>query len=237
MLERPLAALALAFAGHASGQGFPSPDPVHLDDTRKWGTVLTIAEPEFPREALAKKLTGYVDVEGTVSGFGTLVEPRYLPEREAAGIFVAPLAEVMRLWQFHVPLGPDCLPSNALVSTRVWFEIQDDVPKISVSRRSNFREDSSPEALAYRGAIKRVQPVFPSRAIRPGSRGANIFAAFKVDATGQVGDVKAVAFPRNSVAREFEQETERALARWAFPADASAVGRLHCMSVNFRLTN
>jgi TonB-like protein len=190
--------LAATFAGLLAGAALPvamaqsPPDaPSHVDDPQKWGTVARVLAPEYPKEALDRGVIGSVDVEGVVTGWGTLQDVEYRPLSGPAAVFVEPLQSVMRHWRFHPTLGNDCMPRNVRVSTRVIFEIEQSKPKISVEY---VRGNAAGGVPRYGGPAFRARPAYPDVLIAKEVE-ARTYNMQIVDRVGDVVGVESKVFP------------------------------------------
>jgi hypothetical protein len=229
MRVRWLAVLAPALAFRCGA----AEDPPAFDNAERWGKPWLLTEPVYPKEALGKGLTGYVDVEGRVAGTGELKEIEFKPGSPEAEVFVGALREDVTVWRFYGPTGSDCLPSGERISNRVWFEIEGGKPKIFVSRGERKRVTSHELQ-----PVERVEPRYPPGMIRE-NRGAVLFARSEIDPAGKVIGVTATAFPRERAEYlfEFEKEIRRALKLWRFPPAPEGITapRFFCSDVIFRL--
>lgn len=227
---RWLAAIALALVApcEAAQEATPS-----FDNAGRWGTAWLLTEPAYPKDALEKGLTGYVDIEARVAGTGELKEIEFKPGTPEAEVFVGALREAAKVWRFYGPVGDDCLPSGQRITTRVWFEIERGTPRIFVSQAED-RVFTHPELMP----IERVEPRYPRRMIRD-VREAILFARSEIDPSGKVIGVTATAFPREraELLFEFEKEARRALGLWIFPPapEGATAPRFFCSDVVFRL--
>lgn len=145
--------------------------PFHVDDPSRWGQPSRVVEPAYPKDALAAGLTGYVDVEGRIGARESMEEAVFKPDSPQSEPFVATLKEVLPLWKFNAPLANDCLPSDERVTTRVWFELKDGQPRISVSRRATSRR-KDPE---QHQPIRKVMPAYPRSMQLDGLEGPSAF--------------------------------------------------------------
>jgi hypothetical protein len=230
MRGRWLAAIAVALVAPCEAAQEASPS---FDSAGRWGTAWLLTEPAYPKNALEKGLTGYVDVEARVTGTGELKEIEFKPGAPEAEAFVDALREPAKIWRFYGPIGDDCLPSSERISSRVWFEIDAGKPRIFVSR-GEHRMFYGPHLTP----MKRVEPNYPRRMIRD-NREAILFARSEIDPSGKVIGVTATAFPREraELLFEFEKETRRALALWVFPPapEGATASRFFCSDVFYRL--
>jgi hypothetical protein len=228
---RLAAAVFLIAATTASAQA-PGPEPMHVSDPAKWGSVRRLVEPEFPRRALAEGRSGYVDVRGRVSATGTLEAVEYSPENPQAGVFIDPIRRVLRYWEFQPPIGRTCQPSEERVVNRVWFEAGNGKPHVSVT----LIRPQLPGAPRAARPLASEQPRAREAARRAGDAVA-IYSRVNVDAAGEVVSVEPRAYfrRRGTNTRELEHEVIRALTQWRFPAAAEdATPRVICHDAWFR---
>lgn len=224
-----LAALAALAASAQAPQPFVSADPA------LWGRATRIVEPEFPARALAEGRSGYIDVRGRVSPLGILQDIEYSPDSPQSGVFIDPVRRVIRDWEFQPPVGRDCQPSAERVTNRIWFEIADGKPKVSVS----LVRAAAPGDPAILAPLKREDPVYPS-SMRRSHTEAVVFTRVRIDAAGEVVAVEPRAYPRRrgDNTREFEHEAIRALTQWRYPpAPGSDSGRVVCYDLRFKLSD
>lgn len=238
MLEIPwreAAAVALSALPLLAGAQAPEPSRtfLYVEDPEKWGRPSRVVVPEYPRSALERGHTGHVDIEGTIDPLRDLRNPVFKPDSDASSIFVAAVKEVLPSWEFHPARDRDCIPSPARVTTRVWFEIADGKPKISVALRS------APPVPFRINAVHRELPVYP-RSMQRDGRQAYVYVRMEVDAAGDVGNVEAKAFSDSQRGHAaFERESARVMRRWKYeplPEGETRV-RVVCNEVLFRFGN
>jgi hypothetical protein len=130
-------------------------------------TPMLIVAPDFPKEAIERRQSGHVDVEGILAGDGRVHSWTLTPDSEASRIFVSEVEQVIAHWRWRRPLGKGCVPADTPIRTRVWFEWEGDRHKISVQRAS--RVAPKPAAGAFEAKpVKRVAPAYPREMIRAG---------------------------------------------------------------------
>ncbi|HXF80946.1 MAG TPA: energy transducer TonB [Usitatibacter sp.] len=184
--------------------------------------------PDYPREALARGVTGYVDVDASVDGLFALHDVHFAPGSPEAQVFVPGLREVAKFWMFHPGLrGDDCLPSLAQrISFRVIYEIESGAPHISLELSKAAGKTT--KALDAQCPA----PRYPGGALREGML-ANVFARVDIRADGTVSQVRAEAYPEG--AYRFAEEVESSLRRCRFaPAENPGRPRAACYDVSFR---
>ena len=226
------AALAVASLACSAEEFFPY-EVFHVEDVGRWGSPRQVVIPEYPPELLERKHTGHVDFEGSVSPLHDLENVTFQADSPASEPFVAALKEVLPQWAFYPHVDNQCQPVATRVRTRVWFELDGERPKISVSRLT-------PRSTARPSTMKstfRRDPKYPSRMLREGLQ-AYVYAAMHVDPQGKVTGVTSQVFPRTEHdLTPFLEETERTFKRWEFTPAAPGVtrSRTACMEVFFRL--
>jgi len=187
-----------------------------------WGAGLSarpakpmiIVPPDYPKEALAKGSQATVDVSGTVTKDGFISNPRYKASLDDPS-FEKEIHEVLKYWMFNSPIADDeCVPKDGEATIRVWFEIAEGKPKVSISMEP-FSEDFVRDngMKAYVKAVNREQPVYPVRAIKRGIAGAIVVAISKV---GLDGKVEKVSFQNTRADETFRKASEHALRQWTY---------------------
>jgi hypothetical protein len=117
----PTSAAVFALAAGALAPAFAA--QYFTAEPQRLGKLSRILPPEFPKPALERGQTGFVDVEGVVHGSGRLGAIDYKPSSQVSSVFVAPLEKVLPHWKFEPVLGEDCQPAPERVTTRVEFAI------------------------------------------------------------------------------------------------------------------
>ena len=211
-------------------------DVSYVEDPKRWGSPKAVVRPDYPPDLLAARVTGYVDVEGIVGPDGTLDKVSYSPGDPGANAFIKELQSVVPYWSFHTSYGADCLPSDERVTVRVWFEIADGQPKISISRRTFAQRPDPKQMKPLDDPLPR--PRFPYRALRD-VVAATVYSRSMVEPDGSVSEVTTKAFSRDNPApgilRILEDEVQRALLQWHYPPleDGRGGKRASCMEVRF----
>lgn len=224
------------------------PGAPFAQDVSGWGTELEmrparpyiIVAPRYPREAAAEKRTAAVDVVGQITRDGVMKDPTFRSSSDDPA-FQREVAEVVQQWLFKAPIdGATCEPKGGEAQLRVWFEIGEQGPKVSISAppadarvaKAGYRSQDLPPI------VHKEQVHFPRSAIQRGVRGARVLALARVN---QKGEVEAVLFQNTGSGRAFTQEAERALSLWKY--DVSGVqfdGRTHFCAeipISFKLTD
>lgn len=205
---------SVAFA--PTGASAQDADPVWGEGLeRRAARPYIIVAPRYPKEAGEQKRTATVDVVGPINEDGMMLTP-LIRSSSTDAAFEKEVSEVIHLWIFKAPVdGLTCKPKTAEGQLRVWFEIGDDGPKVSISMQKEdvqVNRERKPSAGAPRIVQKDV-PVFPRSAIKRGVNGARVIALLRVVPSG---DVAEVLFQNTGADREFYEESQRALKRWKF---------------------
>jgi len=176
--------------------------------------IVAIVAPDYPKAPLQRKETATVDLAGRVKVDGTLEVPS-LKVTGGDESFAAAVREVAPLWVFQPPLDERTCESRAdELRMRVWFELDEGKPKVSVSNPASAAGASAPASGT--GDILRRKtgrmPAFPGQALNKGIQGT-VVAVMKVDSQGNVKNVHIRPGMFNDW---FGPVTERALYTWEF---------------------
>jgi len=222
-----VAASLAAFGADAAADD----EPFYVQEGSKWGAIARVADPVYPAVARAQRITGYVDVEGTIDKAGHLTEVTYTPDREQSAVFIEPLKAVLPEWFYSPALGNDCLPSTGRVRSRVWFDLEGDNPRIRTTQRTAG-------AKANRMAVtRRITPRFP-RGMDLREVEVNVYVRSQVDRYGHVVATRGTAFSNRMASDElnpFEHECEMALRYWRYTpaAEGDPDTRTSCVEIAF----
>ena len=225
---RILPCLALTFAGAAFAADEPKPFSEAEMKARAAQPVVIVA-PAYPEAAAKEKIEGTVDVFGLVLADGNFDLKRLEAGREDMKTAVK---DVIELWRFVPGYGEDCSPRPVEAQLRIWFEMKDGKPSISVSRATATPKPPQPvEELARMHVVERVDPRYPQQAVRAGKQG-DIEALMLV---GDDGNVKRVEIVPSTTPKIFADEVARAMAKWKYAPRPG--GKPVCLihTVNFRL--
>lgn len=226
----------------------PAAQPISADDcpgvafdldAKRWAEPKLIVEPEYPAAELAAGITGTVDVDIHVRFSGRLSGINSITSEPTSRAMETAVRDVLKYWTFVGETTCDCMPAAADLKLRVWFEIRDGKPVISVSAPPRQRGvDSSGPKLLNRDALKRtLARSYPRDARRAAAEG-EVHAAIHVDpVTGRVREVEVKLF-RGSMKRVFSEAAQEALATAEFSVDGVAKDSkpLVCLTVNYRLS-
>ena len=184
----------------------------HLEDSSRFGRPTRIVPPSYPPEALARHVTGFVDMLGHVTPLLSFERISYTPGTPEAAIFIEPLKEVVSHWQFRPVFGNGCFPTDDPVKLRVEFEIENEKPKIGVIVARADQPRAPPIEV-----LRRVDLRYPSAAQKAGVQ-ASVYVRLDVDPEGLVSNVQAQAYPHDSTDayRAFERESQHAFGGWRF---------------------
>lgn len=204
-----------------------------VEGSAPWGTITRVMEPLYPRELRESKARIFVDISGRVDYKGELLDVTYTPGSDDASLIVKSLRGVMHEWRFVPPKDGNCLPADVVIRNRVWFDFDEERPKLSITHVEK------PPVLESIKPVTRVDPVFPRQMQKEG-REAWVFTKADIGADGSVKQVAARAYPVGEGVdlTPFVRESIRALSQWAFePAAESASGanRSLCYEFVFRL--
>lgn len=223
--------LVFALAGCAEVPGnFHSPNDLV-------GSPWLVGEPRYPKELLAQGVSGYVDVEGRVDYRGELQDVAIKPDRAESQPFVDAVREALPMWMFHAPLDEQCQPSSARIKVRAWFEVEGGKPRFALlGVGPQFNGDKQPRPTRTRGAT------YPHTvSTYRWHDGAVVFARATIDASGNVVDTTATAYPRGLpwLMMPFEDQARIALLDFKFPPapEGSRSPRHYCTDVVFKAEN
>jgi hypothetical protein len=165
---------------------------------------------------------------------GSMDAKTYAPDRPESDVFVDALREVLPYWQFRVPVGDDCMPTQRPVSVRVEFEVRDGKPHVYVTHAASESKEAEPPVLK---PLHEEKLTYPRAGIRLGLRGVVVFARSDVDAEGGVTHVETEIYPRRHQfeLQPFTREAEEKLALWRYPAAANVPMRHICHDIWFNL--
>jgi TonB family protein len=201
--------MPIAFAGAA----FAADEPKLFTEAEmkaRAAQPVVIVAPTYPAAAARDRVEGTVDVHGLVLSDGNFDLKRVEGERDD---LKAAVKDVIELWRFVPGYGEDCSPRPVEAQLRVWFEMKDGKPSISISRPVKTPEPPRlDEAAGTLKAVKRSDPAYPPAAIRANKQG-------KVEAlllVGEEGDVKRVEIVPSTTHQIFSNEVAKALSKWKF---------------------
>lgn len=210
-------------------------------DAKRWAQPWVVVAPVYPPELFKAGRTGVVDVEAHIPLTARISEIQRISSEPPTPEFEAAVTDVVRHWFFYRETGCDCAPKAADVKLRVWFEIKEGKPSVSISsqsRQAQPRPPGSPVLMNRPRLAKLLQESYPREARRQNAQG-DVYAAVRINPeSGLVDavDVKWVDAP-HSVKNLFERAAARGLARAEFKVDKAAnADPLSCFSVSYRLS-
>ena len=103
------------------------------DDPAKWASPETVLPPVYPKAALEKGVKATVDVVVNIKDTGRLESIAEIQSEPKDAAFEAAVQEVLRHWRFAQSYDASCRPVAAQSRLRVWFDIKDGQPSISVT--------------------------------------------------------------------------------------------------------
>jgi len=217
--------LALALtAGNAVVAAEP---PVDLSNPGVRGRLWRMVPPEYPEEALARKQTGVLTVEGMVGPSGFATNYKFIPDRPESRIFAEALAKTGTFSWIYLPsLDGECQPVEEVVRTQLSFEIDNGTPRIFAIHASAPKGPQR-EQPPHVKPVSQPLPEYPEYAWKI-NFWANTFAKVTVDRAGNVIAVNARSYARNDRIKDltpFNEAVEAALKQWKFPpapAEANA---------------
>jgi hypothetical protein len=227
-----LALLVVASTVPAQGAEPEIPELMRVEGSAPWGTIVRVAEPEYPPALVAAKAKDvYMDVSGRVTFDGVLVDAMLTPASDDAKQMVEPLRTALRYWRFATPMDSRCQPAGHVVKNRVWFDFDGERPKLSITHTPGA---AKPAATVK--TVHRVDPTYPREMQRNGWQ-SWVYTRLKIDSRGNVTEVVAEAYPKqdNIDLRPFTKAAIRALEQWKFEPDEGTPVRQACWQVFFRL--
>jgi hypothetical protein len=207
-------------------------DEVDVYGLEDGGRPEQFVPPDYPKDALTRGTTGYVDVDAFVDGRLVLRDVRFHAGSQDAEVFVSGLRDVAKYWLFQPPVAKaTCLPATGeKITFRVIYEIEAGAPHISI-------EVPKPQARTVKSLHPRCPvPHYPHEALREGVL-ANVFARVDIRPDGTVSQVQAQAYPETEGAAgtaRFTEEVERTLRDCRFDPAEGEGRRAACYGVLFR---
>jgi TonB family protein len=215
------------------------------DDPALWARPKKVVPPDYPAEALANRVTGYVDADVSLSAEGKVASISSLKSNPPNQAFEASVMNALPKWRFQPTLSDECKPKESSGNVRIWFEIKEGKASISVS--NNYTADASSVLGKRRSAftnmssvMRRAAKTFPIAA-RKGGIEAEIYNVLQIDAkTGNVRNVTAVHISTSAdeaLRNEFVYASSRALFTATFQPQSSPAADTYlvCMPVSYLL--
>lgn len=211
-----------------------------MDDPSKWATPKKVVPPEYPAGELAKGATQAVDVTIRVDSAGKVESHAFSNSTPAAAPFEEAVAAVIRLWQFEIATDANCAPRANEGNVRVWFEIKDGNPSVSVSGKASG-SGSPPVAVAKslnrKEAIGKIR--YPVDA-RRGAAEADLYVVLRVNAASgsvETAQVSAIRSAKKLDNKAIELFTDALWPLRELKFEPTAVPNYRvCVPVIFRLS-
>ena len=217
-------------------QSLSDADPV------SWARPKVVVAPEYPADALEKKITGYVDADVLVREDGVVGEIRSLSSTPKNEDFEKAVAEVIKLWVFHTPMS-NCRPYETVGNVRIWFDLKDGAGTVSVSNRVSVPDPAAkagpPKSKVVSSNAKELRATvrYPARARRANSQGhVNLIFAAEPDGSISKIDVAYSISKPSGYEKDFIAASKAAVAQFkinAMPDRDKAVAV--CVPFNFYL--
>jgi hypothetical protein len=215
--------------------------PVFADDEAeplRWGGQAfaglpqRLVVPEYPAEALDRRITGYVDVEGVVDGARRLADPVLRPGSPEAEVFVPALRKVVPDWVFYPRYGKgSCVPVPTQMHLRVTFALEQDKPRIA----TDPPVPPAPSPGRSRPHCDNIR--YPSDALR-NDETAIVYARVNVGPDGITSSVESEVYPKHEAFIDdgFKDAVKSALSYCRFDrADYPTPPHAACFDVVFNL--
>lgn len=170
-------------------------------DTVRWATPREVVPPVFPKALLERGETGVVDLVLELRETGKVERILEASAPGGQAEFEAVVRAVIQEWRFNMPLAPDCKPYATVSKLRVWFEIKEGKPSISVSHREQPKSPSFKrvDVRNVRAVSARLASNYP-RDAREDIVIADVFARMTVDpVTGKTLAVKVAGLVGNNI--------------------------------------
>lgn len=226
----------------------PGPTPaakneqmLFVDDPAKWTQPRRVLPPTYPPALPAKGVTGFVDLELQLAKAGFVERIVSINSTPKEPQFETSVQDVLEHWTFHVPISNDCKPQAFAGNTRVWFEIKNGEPSISVSNRPSLPSSTarvSPPMKNLKEVLATLGQNYP-RAARRKSAEANMYVVMVMD--GDSGKTVEVRIAEYIGLSEFFGGYRKAIEK-AFSIAEFSVGEEHkgqtrsiCRTVAFKI--
>ena len=210
-------------------------------DARQWAEPKVVVAPEYPAAELAAGLTATVDVEANVSLGARIATIHRVTSEPPNAAFEEAVLKVVKLWGFYRQTNCECMPVPSDVKLRVWFELKDGKPSISISSRSRNTEAraGAPKLTNRREIMASLSKSYPRSARRAGEE-ADVYAAVHLEPeSGRVREVEIKwVGGANSTKAAFMRAAQTALAEGVYSLEGVSkdVKPIACLAVNYRLS-
>ncbi|QJR09807.1 hypothetical protein DSM104443_00857 [Usitatibacter rugosus] len=196
-----------------------------------WGAELAsrpahpirVVPPDYPAQALAQGTKAAVDVTGKVTAGGSMQDATFRSSTDDPA-FQKAIEDVLPYWIFSAEVDTRiCEPVASEATVRVWFEIVDGKPKVSVSQPVSGKpyELKRESGRKFRvEPVRRIRVKFPREGIRKDIGSATVIALSRV---GADGTVQSIVFQNTRVDDSFYAEAKAALRRWTYDIEPGAL--------------
>jgi TonB family protein len=221
----PFLLAAALLAANAAAATPPEPDKLLYAE----GRMLVLVSPRYPEDALAKGMTGKVEVTGTIRTDGHLEDVR-VESTPTNPLLELAVIDVLPLWRLQPRIvSPTCLAADAPGHVTIWFELADGKPKVSYGVAAPPAGD--PGIRTDRRPTKFVAPLYPQRlALDPKAPKAVLQVAYI--AVAEDGSVVGVTVAPMVYYREFEPLLSAAAHQWQYAPQPER----WCAEVRFQMT-
>ena len=196
-----LLSTALAASGSEPVQPVKQTTTYFANDPVKWASPEVVLPPTYPQVALANRVQAVVDATLSLTARGRLGSILAINSEPKDASFETAVAAVLKHWQFAQSLDDTCRPIAAESRVKVWFEIKDNQPSISVTHMPPARAPGAAGIKASnRAELVELLKAQTPRDGRMDGLGADVYARLAVDpytgATRSVDIVTIVGHPR-----------------------------------------
>lgn len=165
-------------------------------DPSTFATPIGVVPPEYPAEPLQKGITAEVDAVLQISERGTMRKVLSVKASNGDVAFEKAVKDVVHYWNFQPYTNCDCVPVEFTARLKIWFEIKEGKPSISVSSpppEANPGVHSKPLPLLNEEETRRaVVMSFPRGPRRLGHSGIVYAMSTIANPGGTVESVKIV---------------------------------------------
>jgi len=205
------ASILAAFTLAAGGTNAAEPTLMSPENLAARAAQVTVfVPPEFPAKALREKVEAMVEVTGTVKKDGSLAVEKLEVAPDRAEFRDAVMA-VEGYWRFRPDYDSACHAKEAPGQIRVWFELKDGKPSISITAPKKLASTPLAPSKLY-PVVRQVDPWYPSAAWHDRIE-ARIEALMRVSDAGKVEEVVIVPGAYES---QFGEAATTALMQWEF---------------------
>jgi TonB family protein len=125
--------LCLASSIAPANEAKPERLTFHVDNPQDWTQPTRVLPPAYPKSQLEAGATGHVDVRTSITALGQFKSLVSMTSQPPNPDFEQAVAEAVRHWHFKESIDADCAPIESEGISRVWFDIKNGEPKVSVS--------------------------------------------------------------------------------------------------------